>query len=128
MVKQTLLIQLLNLEKTTFFIYNKTMKIIINKQEFNVDIANTFIKRLFGLMGKRNIKNGLFFPKTRSIHTFFMREKIDIIMINNDNEIIYYQKNVPKNRIIIKRKAYHTIELPSNSLKNIIIGDKLTIS
>ena len=128
MVKQTLLIQLLNLEKTTFFIYNKTMKIIINKQEFNVDIANTFIKRLFGLMGKRNIKTGLFFPKTHSIHTFFMREKIDIIMINNDNEIIYYQKNVPKNRIIIKRKAYHTIELPSNSLKNIIISDKLTIS
>ena len=104
------------------------MKIIINKEEFNVDVANTFKKRLFGLMGKKNIKKGLFFPKTRSIHTFFMKEAIDIIMIDKDNNVIYYQKNMPKNKILIKKKAYHTIELPNNSLNNININDKLTIS
>ncbi len=104
------------------------MKIIINKQEFNVDMANNFKKRLFGLMGKKNIKTGLFFPKTRSIHTFFMKEEIDIIMIDKDNKVIYYRKNLPKNKTIVKKKAYHTIELPHNSLKNININDKLTIS
>ena len=104
------------------------MKVIINKQEFNLEEAKTFRKRFLGLMGKRNIKVGIFFPKTRSIHTFFMKENIDIIMISKDNKVIYYEKNVPKNRIIIKKKAYHTIELPSNSLNKININDKLTIS
>lgn len=103
------------------------MKIIINEEEFIVDIANTFKKRLFGLMGKKHITKGLFFPKTRSIHTFFMQEDIDVIMINKENRVIYYAKNVHKNRIIIKKEAYHTIELPHNSLQKIKIYDKLII-
>ena len=48
------------------------MKISVNKEEFNVEVANTFKKRLLGLVGKKNIKKGLYFPKTNSIHTFFM--------------------------------------------------------
>ena len=104
------------------------MKIRINNQEFNVLVANSFFKKLFGFMNKKNITQGMFFPKTSSIHTFFMKENIDIIMINKNNKVIYYQKNVPKNKIIIKKRAYHTIELPNNSLNNISINDKLTIS
>ena len=104
------------------------MKIIINKQEFNVDKADTFKKRLFGLMGKKNIKRGIFFPKTKSIHTFFMKEAIDIIMIDRNNKVIYYKKSFPKWKILIKKEAYHTIELPNNSISNININDKLTIS
>ncbi len=103
------------------------MKIIINNQQFNVDMADSFKKRFFGLMGKKNIKEGIFFPKTRSIHTFFMKDNIDIIMINKDNEVIYFEKNVKKNKIIIKKEAYHTIELPKDSLTNINIYDKLII-
>ena len=104
------------------------MNISINNQKFNVEIANSFTKKFFGLMGKKNITKGLFFPKTRSIHTFFMKEEIDVIMINKDNIVVYYKKNMKKNRILIKKKAYHTIELPHNSLNKINIGDKLTIS
>ena len=104
------------------------MKIIINNQEFNVDIANNFKKKLLGLMGKKNIQKGLFFPNTNSIHTFFMKEAIDIIMIDNDNNVIYYEKNLNPNRIVIKKKAHHTIELPHNSIKDININDKLTMS
>ena len=104
------------------------MKIIINNDVFNVDVADTFKKRLMGLMGKKNIKKGLFFPKTKSIHTFFMKEPIDVIMIDHDNKVIYYKKNLKKNKILIKKKAYHTIELPKSSLSKINIHDKLTIS
>ena len=127
MVKLTQLKPLLSLENETFFLYNEIMKIIINKLEFNVDVADSFKKRLFGLMGKRNIKKGIFFPKTRSIHTFFMKEDIDVIMIDKNNKVIYYKKNLSKNKILIKKKAYHTVELPSNSLQNININDKLII-
>lgn len=104
------------------------MKIIINGEQFNLDIANSFRKRLFGLMGKKNIKKGIYFPKTRSIHTFFMKEAIDIIMIDKNNKVVYYQKSLPKNKIIIKKKAYHTIELPNHSLNNININDELIIN
>ena len=101
------------------------MKVIINNQEFNLIVADNFIKKFIGLMGKKNIINGMFFPKTRSIHTFFMKENIDIIMINKENKVIYFEKNVPKNKIIIKKEAYSTIELPYNSLNNIANGDEL---
>lgn len=104
------------------------MKIVINNDKFNIELANTFRKRLFGLMGKKNIKTGLFFPKTGSIHTFFMKEDIDVIMIDKENKVVYFKKNLKKNRILIKKKAHHTIELPHNSLNKININDKLTIS
>ena len=103
------------------------MKIIINDLEFNVCNANTFFKKLIGLMGKKEIKNGIFLNNAGSIHTFFMKSNIDIIMIDKKNRVVYYQKNVSKNKIIVKKKAKHTIELPSNSLSNIHIGDKLII-
>lgn len=102
------------------------MKIIVNGEEFNVDIANTFFKRLFGLMGKKNIQRGLLF-KTKGIHTFFMRENIDIVMLDKEYKVVYYKKSLKKNRIIIKKKAYYTIELPLGSLKNISLNQKVTI-
>ena len=104
------------------------MEIIINNQKFNVTVADSFKKKFFGLMGKKNITKGIFFPKTGSIHTFFMKENIDVILVDKNYQVVYYQKNVKKNKIIIKKKAYHTIELPYNSLNNININDKLTIS
>lgn len=104
------------------------MKIIINKQTFEVIKANSFWRKLIGLMNKYPINKGMFFPKTKSIHTFFMKDNIDLIMINKDNEVVYYKKNLRKNKIIVKKEAYHTIELPSNSINKVNIGDKLTIS
>ena len=101
------------------------MEIVINEKKLKIDIANTFIKRLLGLMFQKEIKKGLFFPNTGSIHTFFMRSNIDIIMLNKENIVVYYEKNVSKNRIIIKKEAQHTIELPPNYPLNIQIGDRL---
>ncbi len=102
------------------------MKIIIDNKEFNLDKADSFYKRFKGLMGKKEIKKGLFFPKTNAIHTFFMKDEIDIIMLNKNNKVIYSKRNVKKNKIIINLKAYSTIELPKNSLNNDII-ENITI-
>ena len=49
-------------------------------------------------------------------------------MIDNDNNVVYFEKNLKRNKILIKKKAHHTIELPHNSLNKININDKLTIS
>ena len=102
------------------------MEIKINNQIIKLIVANSFQKRLLGLMGKKKIVP-MFFPKTRSIHTFFMKKEIDVIMLDKEYNIVYYGKHIPRNKIIIKKEAYHTIELPINFIQDINIGDKITI-
>lgn len=85
----------------------------------NVEIkeADTFTKRLFGLMFKKNINYGLLFKNCRSIHTFFMKEEIDIIATDNNDNIIKIYKNVKPRRIIIAPTGTKNIyELPKNTL------------
>ena len=101
------------------------MEIIINNKKINLEVADTFYKRLKGLMGKKKINMGMFFPNTRSIHTFFMKDEIDLIMLDKDYHLIFYKKNVKKNKIIIKLKAHHTIELPKDTLSNEITTIKI---
>lgn len=94
------------------------MEILINNNKIDVDIADTFFKRLIGLMGKKNIQKGLLFKKNSSIHTFFMRENIDVLMLDKEKKILLVKKNLKKNKILIKKKAYYTIELPINTIPN----------
>ena len=102
------------------------MKIIIDKQEIELQRANSFFKRLKGFMFQTNIKKALLF-KTKSIHTFFMREKLDIIVTNKNNNIIKIYKNLDKNKIIFHKDACYIYELPNNSVSNLQIGDKIII-
>ena len=90
------------------------MKLIFDK-EINLKEANTLKKRLLGLMFKTNIQEGLVF-KTKAIHTFFMKENIDIIMTDKNFNVLHVYNNFKKNRIILpKKRVYYTIELPNNT-------------
>lgn len=96
-------------------------------KELKMINCNTFFSRLKGFMFSNNINHALLFNNCNSIHTFFMKQNIDVIMCNKENEILYYFNNVPKNRIIFPKKSvYKTIELPVNYF-DIKIKDKLTI-
>ena len=56
-----------------------------------------------------------------------MKNNIDVIMCNKNNEILYYYRNLEKNRIIWPKKGvYKTIELPVNYF-DIKIGDLIYI-
>ena len=66
------------------------MKIILKNKEINVKTCQKFKDRLLGMMFKKEKLNyGLCFPKCNSIHTFFMRDSIDVIMTNKENKILY---------------------------------------
>ena len=104
------------------------MNIIINNQKIELINGNTFSKRLIGLMFKKNIKEGLFLPNCHSIHTFFMKESIDLIMLNHNYEVIDWQENFPINKIYYKKGVQHIIELPQNTIHNLSIGKKLDIT
>ena len=94
------------------------MVIILLKYK-NVEIkeAKTFYKRLTGLMFKKNIKYGLLFDKCKSIHTFFMKEEIDIIFTDSNDKIIKAYKCVNPRRILLAPKgATRVYELPKGTI------------
>lgn len=93
------------------------MKILLNNKEYNLIYGNNFIIRLKGLMFKRNIKQGIYFPNCNSIHTFFMKENIDVLLLDSNNKILYSYKDLSKNKILIKKNVKNIIELPKNSIK-----------
>ena len=83
----------------------------------------SFMKRLKGFMFCKNIDRALLFRHCNSIHTFFMKEKIDVIMCDKDYKVIKYYAELGKRRIILpKMGVYSVIETPSNYF-DIKIGD-----
>ena len=90
--------------------------------------AKSFKDRLFGLMGKKNIDYCMLFKRCNSIHTFFMKENIDVVMTDKNNMVIYLKKNLKRNRIILpKKNVYQTYEFPNNFIKELKKGDILNI-
>ncbi len=89
------------------------MKLIYNNKEIEITECKSFFSRLKGFMFTKEIKHALLFNRCNSIHTFFMRANIDVIMCNKENEILYYYHDLKKNKIILSKKnVYKTIELP----------------
>lgn len=79
-------------------------------------------------MMEKNINRALLFDKCNSIHTFFMKENIDVIMCDKDNNILYYYKDLGKNKVILPKKNVRKVfETPSNYF-DIEIGKKMIIS
>jgi len=96
-----------------------------NKTKYEIVVADSFYKRLTGLIGKKNIDYGMLFPKCNSIHTYFMKESIDVVGLDENNEVIYKYENLDKNRVIkINNEVKKTsiLELPANASKRIKIG------
>ncbi len=94
------------------------MKLIVDNISIELKEANTFSKKLIGLMLKKNINYALRF-RCNGIHTFFMKENIDVIICDKDNNILFIYKDLKKNRIILpKKNVYYTYELPSGTIKN----------
>lgn len=74
------------------------------------------INKVIGLMfRKKTINEGYILYNCNAIHTFFMMQNIDVIMIDKNNRIVLIRENLKKNKILINKKAKHTIELPLGS-------------
>lgn len=87
--------------------------------------AKTYMQKLTGLMGKKNINYGMFFPGVSSIHTYFMKETIDVIGLNDAMIVTSIYENVKPNKILILKNANHTLELPKGESKRYHIGQKV---
>lgn len=74
------------------------------------------------------INYGLLFSKKRWITTVFLCQKIDIIMTDKENNILYLYENVKSEKYFLpKRKVYNIYFLPLGTCRNFKVSDKLKI-
>lgn len=103
------------------------MKLVFKDKDIELKESKSFYHRLKGFMFTKDIKVALLFNRCNSIHTFFMKNNIDVIMCDNDNKILYYYKDLGKNKIILPKKGVKKVfETPSKYF-DIEIGNKMTI-
>jgi Uncharacterized conserved protein len=89
------------------------MNIKGKNNDFELIICNNFKARLLGNMFKQRIENVLCFPRCNSIHTFFMKTPIDIVMLNKEKKVIYIANNLKPYKIVLPKKSVHyTLEFP----------------
>ena len=103
------------------------MELVYKDKEIILIECKSFYRRLKGFMFTKDIKVALLFNRCCSIHTFFMKDNIDVIMCDSDNRILYYYKNIGKNKIILPKKGVKKVfETPSKYF-DIEIGNKIII-
>lgn len=95
-----------------------------------IKIAKNFKDKLIGLMNKKNIDYGLLITNCKSIHTFFMFENIDILLLDQNNRILMINRNVSPNKILIYKNKNKTniLELPANTSINYKVNDIVDIN
>lgn len=100
------------------------MKVInISKDTLLADqaeIANTFLRRLIGLLNRHSLKRGeaLILRPSCSIHTLFMHFSIDVIFLDKMGRVVEALPSFKPFRFSpIYFNANLTIELPENTLK-----------
>lgn len=91
------------------------MKLIYDDKSIDVTKCKSFFSRFKGFMLCKEIENAKIFDNCNSIHTFFMKRNIDVIMCDKNDTILYYFNDVNRNKIIWPKKGvFRTIELPVN--------------
>ena len=103
------------------------MKLIYNNKEINLIECKSFYKRFKGFMFIKNIDKALLFDRCNSIHTFFMKRNIDVIMCDKENTILYYYRNLSKNKVILPKKGVKKVFETPNEYFDIKIGKKMII-
>lgn len=89
--------------------------------------ANTFLTRLIGLIGKKQLaKNtALLITPCRSVHTIGMRFDICLICLDKNGIVVQVVERLPPNRFFFgRRNVYQILEfsLATQGINNHLIG------
>jgi hypothetical protein len=106
---------------------NKTSNTIISE---NVMVANTYFKRLKGLMFTKELpdQSALHIVPCSEIHTFNMRYSIDVLYLDRNNNILAIDEEMQPGKIGKSVKnAVSVVELPRGKVKrgSVKIGQAL---
>lgn len=89
------------------------MKLVYHDKEIPCMECKSFFQRFRGFMMEKNINRALLFKHCNSVHTFFMKEAIDIVLCDDANVVLYYYREVLPNHVILPKKGVRRVfELP----------------
>src|ERR1035437_2338439 len=99
----------------------------------SVELADTSLKRMFGLLGRRglNAGGGLWIKPSSGVHTFGMAFKIDVIGLDSNLKVIkLWRCLVPFRVTSVSLKLKSVMELPCGTISRsqTQAGDQLQIS
>jgi uncharacterized membrane protein (UPF0127 family) len=82
---------------------------------YEVPAATSPLSRLLGLalLRRGRAGAGLLIPRCRSVHTFGMRFRIDVLFLDDQDRVIELRRAVPPCRVIRCPGAMAVLELPS---------------
>ncbi len=105
------------------------MKLQLNKKKLNITEVTSFWNRFKTLkFDLKPLKEVILFSNKKYLSTYLFCQKVDVVMTDKNNIILYIYMNLKSEKIIhYKRKVYNVYILPSKSCSNLKIGDKLHI-
>jgi uncharacterized membrane protein (UPF0127 family) len=111
------------------FVYNKTKETFL---AFRVDVADSILGRLVGLLGKRSLKpdSGVWIVPANAVHTVGMLFTFDLVLIDKDFTVVAVRELVRPFRVTRPIfRAESVLELPAHAIfrSRTEVGDQLVI-
>ncbi|MES9993783.1 MAG: DUF192 domain-containing protein [Candidatus Thiodiazotropha sp.] len=90
-----------------------------NAQQLDARLADTYISRLRGLLGKKQLadNDGLLLKRCASVHTVGMRYAIDLVFMDKKGLVLKCQERVKPFRAASAPGAYYTLELNNGVIR-----------
>ncbi len=100
------------------YVYNKTREAFLGTE---VSVANTYLRRLIGLLGKTKrwsrSGRGLWIVPCHAVHTIGMMFPIDLVFLNKEKQVVRVEEYVRPFRVSsVSLKAYSVLELPAHTI------------
>lgn len=97
-----------------------------------ITVANTFWKRLKGLLGAPPLQpgEGLLLEGTQAVHMFWMKQALDVAFLGSGGQVVaLYHDLRPGKRSKYHGRARQALELPVGTLRQTgtRVGDQLTV-
>jgi uncharacterized protein len=111
------------------YVYNKTKETFL---AFRVKVADTFLSRLVGLLGRRRLEpeRGVWIVPCNSVHTVGMLFRIDLVFLDKNFKVVSLRELVrPFHLAQTSFRAESVIELPAHTIfkSRTEVGDQLSI-
>jgi len=98
-----------------------------------IEIADTSLKRVFGLLGRSGLDagGGLWIKPSSGVHTVGMAFQIDVVGLDRNLKVLKLWRSLPPFRVTsVSFSMRSVLELPSGTITRtqMEIGDQLSIS
>jgi uncharacterized protein len=88
-------------------------------------VATSFVSRFCGLMGVAALPpgSGLLLPRTRSVHTHFMRFPIDVVFLDSERRIVSFVQALQPWRLARAKGAESVLELAAGECERLGLAE-----